>query len=269
MERLGGLIHRLPVTSALLPGRRRRHLGPAAAQRLRLRMAAVPGRPREHGLPLGFLRFLAPAVGALMALAAALAAACFVRAYGIAFLGRPAARPPGRARDRAPAQLARWSSPPLLCFLLGIFPGPVIDLIGGGGRDRRRRACPSRPPGLAVAGAGRARRQQLQRPGPARVHRASPASPSAFFVHRFASDRAAARPGLGLRLSRPAAAHAVHGLELRPAAAAGVRRLRLPRPRGGRHARRRARRGRRVFRLPGATSSGSGSTRRSAVRLGA
>ena len=90
MDRLGGLIHRLPVDQRLLPGRCRRDLGPAAAQRLRLRMAAVPGDAGEHrACPRGFLRFLAPAVGALMALAAALAAACFVRAYGIAFLGRP------------------------------------------------------------------------------------------------------------------------------------------------------------------------------------
>ena len=95
MDRLGGLIHRLPVTSACFL------VGAAAISALPplngfvsewLLFQAVLVSP---GLPEGILRFLAPAVGALMALAAALAAACFVRAYGITFLGRPAQR--GRA----------------------------------------------------------------------------------------------------------------------------------------------------------------------------
>ena len=43
MEHLGGLIHRMPITSFAVPGRLRRHLGAAAAQRLRLGMADLPG----------------------------------------------------------------------------------------------------------------------------------------------------------------------------------------------------------------------------------
>ena len=39
-------------------------------------------------LPQWVLKFLAPAVGGLLALSAALAAACFVKAFGITFLGR-------------------------------------------------------------------------------------------------------------------------------------------------------------------------------------
>ena len=43
-----------------------------------------------------------PAIGAMLALAAALAAACFVRVYGIAFLGRPRTEPrPRQARRTA------------------------------------------------------------------------------------------------------------------------------------------------------------------------
>ena len=44
MEELGGLIKRMPWTAALLPRRRRRHRGPAAAQRLRLRVARCSSR---------------------------------------------------------------------------------------------------------------------------------------------------------------------------------------------------------------------------------
>ena len=47
MEHLGGLIHRMPQTAFVVPGRLRGDLGAAAAQRLRLRMADVPGDPAE------------------------------------------------------------------------------------------------------------------------------------------------------------------------------------------------------------------------------
>ena len=47
MEHLGGLIHRMPLTALRLPGRLRRDLGAAAAQRLRLRMADLPGDPAQ------------------------------------------------------------------------------------------------------------------------------------------------------------------------------------------------------------------------------
>ena len=40
-------------------------------------------------LPQWSLKLMVPAVGAMLALGAALSAACFVRAFGIAFLGRP------------------------------------------------------------------------------------------------------------------------------------------------------------------------------------
>src|SRR5205807_1912915 len=40
-------------------------------------------------LPQWALKIMVPAVGAMLALAAALAAACFVKAFGVTFLGRP------------------------------------------------------------------------------------------------------------------------------------------------------------------------------------
>jgi hydrogenase-4 component B len=81
-------------------------------------------------LTQGFLRFLAPAVGALMALAAALAAACFVRAYGITFLGRPRSDAARDAHEIDRLAQAGMILPAILCCLIGIFPGPVIDLAG-------------------------------------------------------------------------------------------------------------------------------------------
>ena len=40
-------------------------------------------------MPQWGLKIMIPADGALLALSAALAAACFVKAFGIVFLGRP------------------------------------------------------------------------------------------------------------------------------------------------------------------------------------
>ncbi|NJL50755.1 MAG: hydrogenase 4 subunit B, partial [Blastochloris sp.] len=89
LEKLGGLLNRMPMTGALML------VGAAAISALPplngfasewLVFQAVLASPQ---LPVEGLRFLVPAVGAVLALVAALAAACFVRAYGIAFLGRP------------------------------------------------------------------------------------------------------------------------------------------------------------------------------------
>ena len=130
MDRLGGLIHRLPVTSACFL------VGAAAISALPplngfvsewLLFQAVLVSP---GLPEGILRFLAPAVGAMMALAAALAAACFVRAYGITFLGRPRSEAARAAHEVDRFSLAAMAAAAALCILIGIFPGPVIDLAG-------------------------------------------------------------------------------------------------------------------------------------------
>jgi hydrogenase-4 component B len=129
MERLGGLIHRMPLTAfAFLVG-----------------CVAISALPPFNGfvsewlsfqaillspqLPSWGLKFLVPAVGALLALAAALAAACFVRAFGITFLGRP--RTPAAAQG---AEVDRWSLTAMLvlaalCLIAGILPGYFIDAL--------------------------------------------------------------------------------------------------------------------------------------------
>jgi NADH:ubiquinone oxidoreductase subunit 5 (subunit L)/multisubunit Na+/H+ antiporter MnhA subunit len=78
-------------------------------------------------LPSWGLKFLVPAVGALLALSAALAAACFVKAYGITFLGRartPAAR---NARETDRFSLAAMFFFAALCLIAGTLPGVFID----------------------------------------------------------------------------------------------------------------------------------------------
>jgi hypothetical protein len=78
-------------------------------------------------LPSWGLKLIVPAVGAMLALSAALAAACFVKAFGVTFLGRPRTEPAQRARETDPASLAAMLSLAVLCLAVGIFPGFVID----------------------------------------------------------------------------------------------------------------------------------------------
>ena len=129
MERLGGLIHRMPRTAfAFLVG-----------------SAAISALPPFNGfvsewltfqaillspaLPQWLLKFLAPAVGAMLALSAALAAACFVKAFGVTFLGRPRTPVAEQAREVDRTSLAAMFALAALCLVAGILPGYFIDAL--------------------------------------------------------------------------------------------------------------------------------------------
>ena len=265
MDRLGGLIHRLPVTSACCPGRCCRHLGPAAAQRLRLRMAAVPGDP-GRARPADGLPALPGAGRRRLDGAGGGAGRRLLRARLRHRLPRPAAqRRRARRRTRSTGSAwPRWSPPPRLCVLIGIFPGPVIDLAGSVVAELN--AGVTLP---AQGGQGwlslvpiAPDAQLLQRPrssscsSPSRASWWPPSSTAS------ARERCAAAPAWDCGYPDAEPAHAVLRRQLRAAAAAGLRRGRVPRPRARSTCRGRARPGRRASRCAGATSSGSGSTRR-------
>jgi hydrogenase-4 component B len=127
MEKLGGLIHRMPITAfAVLVG-----------------SAAISALPPLNGfasewltfqaillspeLPQWGLKLIVPAVGALLALSVALAAACFVRVFGIVFLGRPRSPAATEARETDRFSLGVMLALAAGCLLAGILPGVVID----------------------------------------------------------------------------------------------------------------------------------------------
>ncbi len=129
MERLGGLIHRMPRTalfflagcvaiSALPP------LNGFVSEWLTFQAILL-----SPDLPQWDLKILVPAAGALLALAAALAAACFVRAFGVAFLGRPRSPAAAQAREVDRFSQATMLILALICCLAGSFPGLVIDAL--------------------------------------------------------------------------------------------------------------------------------------------
>ncbi|MGP9812290.1 hydrogenase 4 subunit B [Rhodopseudomonas sp. NSM] len=129
MDRLGGLIHRMPFTSVVFL------IGAIAISALPpfngfvsewLIFQAVLQSPQ---LPQWGLKILVPAVGALMALAAALAAACFVKAYGVTFLGRPRGDATLAAKEVDRFSLAAMAILAALCLLAGVLPGMVMDAL--------------------------------------------------------------------------------------------------------------------------------------------
>ena len=129
MEHLGGLIHRMPQTAFVFL------IGCVAISALPplngfvsewLTFQAILLSPQ---LPSWGLKLLVPAVGALLALSAALAAACFVKAYGVTFLGRPRAPAAETATETNSFSLAAMFLLAALCLLAGILPGLFINAL--------------------------------------------------------------------------------------------------------------------------------------------
>ena len=129
MEKLGGLIHRMPQTAVVML------VGCIAIAALPpfngfvsewLTFQAILLSPH---LPSWGLKLIIPAVGGLLALAAALAAACFVKVFGIGFLGRPRTAEAAQAKEVDGFSLAAMMMLAALCLLAGILPGLFIDAL--------------------------------------------------------------------------------------------------------------------------------------------
>jgi hydrogenase-4 component B len=129
MEHLGGLIHRMPQTAFVFL------VGCAAISALPplngfvsewLTFQAILLSPQ---LPSWGLKFLVPAVGALLALSAALAAACFVKAFGVTFLGRPRRPAAAAAQETDRFSLTAMYFFAALCLVVGVLPGLFIDAL--------------------------------------------------------------------------------------------------------------------------------------------
>jgi len=135
MEKMGGLIHLMPWTSAIFL----------------IGCISISALPPFNGfvsewlmfqafllspaLPSALLNFLIPMGAALLALTAALAAMCFVKAYGVTFLGN------WRGQHQVKINEVDWfmrigmGMTAIACLCLGIFPTAMIrwmDIIAAG-----------------------------------------------------------------------------------------------------------------------------------------
>jgi hydrogenase-4 component B len=77
----------------------------------------------------GVLRTLVPITAAVLALTGALGAACFVKVYGVAFLGQARSRQARRAGRIPRGMRAGEGVLAALCLLLGVFPTQVVQML--------------------------------------------------------------------------------------------------------------------------------------------
>jgi len=129
LARLGGLIHRMPVTAGCAM------LGAACLAGLPvfagfagewLLLQVVLAGPRIGGLAL---QTLFAVLAAVLALSVALAAAAAVRLVGVAFLGRPRGPRAAVADEAGPRARAAMLGLSGLAVVLGLLPGPAIWLL--------------------------------------------------------------------------------------------------------------------------------------------
>jgi len=127
IEQLGGLIHRMKITGAavLVGAMAIAGLPPFngfVSEWLTFQAVLLSPQVSEWGLKL-----MVPTAGTMLALAAALAGACFVRAFGMSFLGRPRSSAAAGANDVDRFSQTAMVVLAVLCLLLGILPGFAID----------------------------------------------------------------------------------------------------------------------------------------------
>jgi hydrogenase-4 component B len=127
MEEMGGLIHKTPYTAALFL----------------IGCIAISALPPLNGfvsewltfqafilapsLPAPLIKLLIPMGAALLALTGALAAACFVKAFGVTFLGRWRGEDGSEIHEAGLSMKIGMGLAALSCLLLGIFPVTFID----------------------------------------------------------------------------------------------------------------------------------------------
>jgi hydrogenase-4 component B len=130
IERFGGLLRRMPWTGLFFL----------------IGALSISGLPLLNGFPSEWLTFQAlllgftstpgmvrlnfPLAGAMLALTSALAAACFVRAFGIAFVALPRSLASAEARESPASMLVPQALLAALCVAFGLFPGLPLGALG-------------------------------------------------------------------------------------------------------------------------------------------
>ena len=131
LEQYGGLLRRMPWTGLFFL------VGAMAIAGLPLLNGFVSEWLTFQALLLGFsstpglIRLNYPLSGAMLALTSALAAACFVKVFGISFLALPRSTAAADSHESPRVMLAPQALLAALCVGLGLFPGVVLRALGG------------------------------------------------------------------------------------------------------------------------------------------
>ena len=132
IDMLGGLIKKMPQTSLLFL------VGCMSISSLPLfngfvsEWLAFQTALQVDVLDNGVLRSLIPVSAAALALTAALAASCFIKVFGLIFLGVPRSHNSQKAHEiKDKGMLAGTTLLAILCFVFGVLPGIIINLLNG------------------------------------------------------------------------------------------------------------------------------------------
>jgi hydrogenase-4 component B len=129
MEDMGGLARRMPQTAFLFL------VGAVAISALPPLNGFVSEWLTYQALLQGFgtteslTRLIFPLSGAMLALTGALAAACFVKAFGITFLAQPRSELAANAAEVAPSMRCGMAVLAAACVALGLFPTAFVRLL--------------------------------------------------------------------------------------------------------------------------------------------
>jgi hydrogenase-4 component B len=137
IEVMGGLLRRLPWTSGFFL------IGAVAicglpplngfVSELLIYLGFLHGVTAQNGIAAVF-----PALGApALALIGGLAVACFVKVFGIVFLGAPRSEPAARAHEAPRTMLGGMAILAVICFVIGLMPwlaAPLLQRAAGGWR---------------------------------------------------------------------------------------------------------------------------------------
>lgn len=131
LEQFGGLLRRMPWTGLFFL------VGAMAIAGLPLLNGFVSEWLTFQALLLGFsstpglIRLNYPLSGAMLALTSALAAACFVKVFGVSFLALPRSAAAAEVHEAPWVMLAPQAVLAALCIGLGLFPGAVLRTLSG------------------------------------------------------------------------------------------------------------------------------------------
>ncbi|MCE5313318.1 MAG: hydrogenase 4 subunit B [Nitrospiraceae bacterium] len=129
MERLGGLVKLMPWTGLFFL------VGSISISALPPFNGFVSEWLTFQSLLLGFnspsiiAKIIAPLGGAALALTGALSAACFVKAFGISFLGKPRSQEASSSVEAHPLMLIGMAILAVLCLAGGLMPGAASDMV--------------------------------------------------------------------------------------------------------------------------------------------
>jgi hydrogenase-4 component B len=130
IEELGGLARRMPWTALFFL------VGALAISGLPLLNGFISEWMLFQALLLGFTatptlsRLVFPVAGSLLALTSALAAACFVKAFGMTFLALPRGEGAEKAQESPGLMLLPQAALAVLCLALGLAPGSALQVLG-------------------------------------------------------------------------------------------------------------------------------------------